>query len=65
MNFPAVLMTLFADGKITTEVVDTPDQLQLSMANAQTLTGATRITVFEHHETLSKQTVWASPPTTH
>lgn len=65
MKFPIVLQTEFTDGKVTFELLSNADQYQSSLQNAQSLTGACRVTVFECHHTLAKQTVWATPPVTH
>jgi hypothetical protein len=65
MKLPVMLHTEFTDGKTTTECLNTIEEFQLSLQNAQSLTGACRVIVFEHHQTLTKQTVWAEPPVTH
>jgi hypothetical protein len=65
MKFPVMLVTEFQDGKTTHECLNTPEEFQMSLQNAQSLTGACRVIVFEHHQTVTKQTVWAEPPTTH
>lgn len=65
MKLPAILMVEFADGKTNSEIVKTDEEFQLALSNAQNLSAASRILIFEHYETLSKQTVWANPPVTH
>ena len=65
MKFPIVLYTEFVDGKTTYEICTTAEQYQSSLQNAQSLSGSCRVTVFECHHTLVKQTVWAEPPVTH
>ena len=65
MKFPVIVHTEFTDGKTTYEILANAEQFQLSLQNAQSLSGACRVTVFECHHTLAKQTVWAEPPTTH
>jgi hypothetical protein len=43
-----MLVTEFQDGKTTHECLNDPEEYQMSLQNAQSLTGACRVIVFEH-----------------
>jgi hypothetical protein len=64
-KFPVVLVTEFSDGKASTQILSTSEELQTAIQTAQNLASAIRTTIFEHHITQTKQTIWDEPPTTH